>query len=135
MTTIEELKWEYSKIKEDLAVFRKSGKDVKVAELRAMQIPLKIKLAEITKLQKDVDKAEAIVKAVQSELGEVAESNEAIMLLCQQRVAQIKEAAGRNDMEMARAFYSQVREYFPRLSAEEKSKLLPMIQQVAGMIK
>lgn len=135
MTTLEELKWEYQKIKEDLAVFRKSGKDVKIAELRAMQIPLKINLAAITNEKRDLDKAEVIVKAVQAELGEVAESNESLMLLCQQRIAQIKEAATGNDMEMARAFYSQVREYFPRLSADEKGRLLPMIQQVAGMIK
>lgn len=135
MSTLEELKWEYSKIREDLAAFRKSNKDVKIAELKAMSIPLKIRMAEVTKLQKDIDKVAAIIAEAQRELSEVAEQNEAIMLLCQQRISQIKEAAMKNDMEMARAFYSQVREYFPRLSTEEKGKLLPMIQQVAGMIK
>ncbi len=135
MTTLEELKWEYSKIREDLAAFRKKDKDVKIAELKAMFIPSKIKYAEITKAQKDIDKIEVFIKEVQNELSEVAEKNEAIMILCQQRVAQIKEAAMKNDMNMARAFYNQVKDYYTRLSTEEKEILLPLLQQVAELIK
>ena len=99
-----------------------------------MTVPGKIKIAESTQRQKDFDKALVFLREAQEELNEMAEKNQALMLLCQQRIMEIKEAAAQKNMELANAYYNQVRQYYPKLTPEEKKELLPRIQEVAGIL-
>lgn len=66
--TIESLKEQLIGLKQRISQLRKKGLDTKIAELKAMAIPPKIKLAEATRDYKDVEKANKLVNDATSEV-------------------------------------------------------------------
>ena len=70
MTDIEKIKESYERFKHEISEARKNGKDVKIAEIIAMQLPAKIQLAEATGSEKDIEKADELLEAAKKELTE-----------------------------------------------------------------
>ena len=66
--TIDSLKDELNDIKLKISLCRKKGMDTKIAELKVMAIPSKIKLLEITKDYKDVQKVNNMINDAKIEI-------------------------------------------------------------------
>ena len=68
---IESFKENLNDLKIRLSQLRKKGINAKIAELRIMQIPAKIKMAEITKENKDAQKIMVLLNAAKQEIEEL----------------------------------------------------------------
>ena len=128
--TIEELKWEFEKISEDLSAFRKKGEDVFITGLKAMQVPGKIKMAEATKDEKDIDRLRMLIKEIQNEIGQIAVEGSLYKLLVDQRIVQMQEAFSKKDMPMVHLFYEQVKAYYGKLNPDEKLEARRMLAPI-----
>ena len=69
--TIESLKEELLEIKQRLSQYRKKGIETKIVELRIANIPSKIKMIEVTRDLKDVQKADAQLKLAKIDADEL----------------------------------------------------------------
>jgi hypothetical protein len=65
---VESLKEEYLEIKKKISELRKKGKDVKLIDIRATNIPSKIQMAEATLEEKDVENAKSMIKEIKENL-------------------------------------------------------------------
>ena len=72
--TIESLKEELNEIKQRLSLYRKKGIDTKVVELRIANIPSKIKMIEVTKDLKDVQKANSQLRLAKMDAEELEQA-------------------------------------------------------------
>ena len=66
--TIENLKMQLNEIKQKISLCRKRGLDTKIAELKMMLIPSKIKMIEITRDYKEVQKINNMLNDAKAEL-------------------------------------------------------------------
>ena len=66
--TIENLKEQLNEIKQKISQCRKRGLDTKIAELKIMAIPSKIKMVEITRDYKEVQKINNMLNDAKAEL-------------------------------------------------------------------
>lgn len=73
--TIENLKLQLSDIKQKTSQCRKKGLDTKIAELKIMLIPSKIKMAEITRDYKEVQKINNMLNDAKAELEDIEKEN------------------------------------------------------------
>jgi len=71
--TIEKLETRLNEIKLRLSELRKKGKDTKIAELKIMTIPFKIRLADVTKSPKDIERVKSFFDDVEYELNSIDE--------------------------------------------------------------
>ncbi|MEK6946666.1 MAG: hypothetical protein AABX32_03580 [Nanoarchaeota archaeon] len=69
--TVENLKQELNQIKDKISQCRKKGMDTKIAELKIMAIPSKIKMLEVTKDFKDVQKIAKLLNDAIAEIDNV----------------------------------------------------------------
>ena len=65
---IESLKEQLNDIKAKISICRKKGMDTKVAELKIMAVPSKIKMIEVTKDYKDVQKVSSMLDNARAEI-------------------------------------------------------------------
>ncbi|MBI2646844.1 hypothetical protein HYW99_00015 [Candidatus Woesearchaeota archaeon] len=73
--TIENLKIQLNEIKQKISQCRKKGLDTKIAELKMMLIPSKIKMAEITRDYKEVQKINNMLNDAKAELENIEKEN------------------------------------------------------------
>ena len=69
--TIENLKMQLNEIKQKISQCRKKGLDTKIAELKIMAIPSKIKMAEITRDYKEAQKINNMLNNAKAELEDI----------------------------------------------------------------
>ena len=69
--SIENLKNELNDVKSKLSEYRKKGFDTKIADLKMMNLPFKIRLAEATQSYKDIEKVNYMIKSVYEELEDI----------------------------------------------------------------
>ena len=75
---IEKLKEQFSEIKQKISQCRKRGFDTKIAELKAMAIPSKIKMAEATKDSKDIQKINEMLNYAKVEIDDLEISDNSL---------------------------------------------------------
>lgn len=66
--TIEDLKMQLNEIKQRISQFRRRGLDTKIAELKVILIPSKIRIVELTREYKDVQKISNMLNDAKAEL-------------------------------------------------------------------
>ena len=71
--SIENLKEQLNELKQKISQLRKKGMNMKLADIRLMSIPSKIKMAEITKDYKDVQKINLMLKDAREEIRSIEE--------------------------------------------------------------
>ena len=69
--SIENLKEQLNELKQKISQLRKKGMNMKLADIRLMSIPSKIKMAEITKDYKDVQKINIMLNDARQEIGSI----------------------------------------------------------------
>ena len=72
---IENLKADLNNLKLKLSECRKNGSDTKIAELKLMNVPFKIKLVEATQSYKDIDMVKKMLEDVKRELSGIIPNN------------------------------------------------------------
>lgn len=130
MIDLEQVKWKFEKIREDLSAFRKKGLDTMVLDMKSIQIPPKIKMAAATQELKDLKVVDELISSLRSEINALADNGMQIARLCELRIIQTKEALGRNNFELASIYYNQLREYYPRLTDEAKVEMKALIADI-----
>lgn len=69
--SIENLKEQLNELKQKISQLRKKGMNMKLADIRLMSIPSKIKMAEITKDYKDVQKINIMLNYAREEIASI----------------------------------------------------------------
>ena len=75
---IENLKEKLNEIKQKMSQCRKKGLDTKIAELKAMAIPSKIRMAEATKDSKDIQKINEMLNYAKVEIDDLEISDNSL---------------------------------------------------------
>ncbi|HLD97297.1 MAG TPA: hypothetical protein VI934_03050 [Candidatus Nanoarchaeia archaeon] len=157
---IEAFKAELAQIRETLSAYRRQGRDVFIAQLKATALPAKIKMAEATKAQKDLAIASDLIISVKNELGMPAnqpitenatetfkrasasfhqERKEGIRETPLQQVnnciAQAEEAIASGEKEQAIKLYNSVREKFTLLGPAEKKEVTAACQKLLAKLR
>ncbi len=153
---IEALKSELAHIKETISAYRKQGKDVFIAQLKATAIPAKIKMAEATKTQKDLAIASNLIDAVKKELGmldnqlvtgatetfkrasasfQQEEAQQTPLQQVNDYIAQAEEAIASGKKEQAIMLYNRVREKFTLLGPAEKKEVAAACQKLLAKLR
>ena len=128
--TIENLKEQLIEIKQHISECRKKGKDTKIAELRVIPIPAKIKLLEVTREIKDVQKVISLLNLAKNEVDDIKKqglnSEEPIEENLQgirKLVDLMNKSIDSSNFSAARQNYQKARDMFPNLSREEKKEV------------
>ena len=139
--TIDNLKDQLLEVKQHISECRKKGLDTKIAELRVIPIPAKIKLLEVTREIKDVQKVISLLNLAKNEVDEIKKqdlnSDDSIEEnINSMRMLQTKINAsldGRNLGE-AKRYYQKAREIFPKLAREEKKEVYKSLSDIASRL-
>jgi predicted nucleic acid-binding Zn-ribbon protein len=67
----ESLKNEYRELKAEVSEFRKKGFDTTIVNLKLMNIPSKIQLAESTREYRDIEKVKMMLNNIKSEISDI----------------------------------------------------------------
>lgn len=74
--SIENLKEQLAEIKQKISLLRRKGIDMRIADLRLMSLPSKIKMAEITKDYKDVQKINSMLDSARDDIINLEKQNQ-----------------------------------------------------------
>ncbi|MBN2454500.1 hypothetical protein JXB11_03055 [Candidatus Woesearchaeota archaeon] len=138
---IEGLKAELNELKSAISQLSKKGNDVFIAQLKTMNIPSKIKMAEATQADKDLAAAKRLLADARKEIPEGAmlkeNFNKASGAFEQvlNHLAQAKAALKEENKKEARELYREAAKRFPALSGEQKKKIMPDCRVIVESIK
>jgi 5-bromo-4-chloroindolyl phosphate hydrolysis protein len=127
---IDGLKQDLKELKADISFFRKKGTDMLIAELKSGNILSKIKMAEATLAQKDINVVRNLLAEARKEVPELPKENlnkqsgELFMQL-KANIAQAKKDIAIGNKKEATEIYQKIVSAFPSLDAEQKRQLLP----------
>ena len=122
---IDNLKTGLNEIKSRLTEYRRLGLDTKIAELKAMNIPYKIKLAEATLSYKDIERVSMIINNVNEELDEAkGKGNEDFGKGAEKEIADYRSNVEKKDKGVAYNYSeSEVMKTTERLINEAKDNI------------
>ena len=138
--TLENLKTELCNITLKISELRKAGLDTKIAELKAMNLPYKIKLAEATKSYKDIEKINSALEDVKSELNSVESTNEKadksnepsqISVL----IGKINDALTENKLKAAKDYYLEAVNVYNKFKNGDKKAIFGKLNEIGNKLK
>jgi 5-bromo-4-chloroindolyl phosphate hydrolysis protein len=132
---IDRLKEELNQIKTDMAVHRKKGNDMFIAQLKVANIPSKIKMAEATRAEKDFQAVRNMLAEARKEVPELPKenfNNPAAQLLLQLRanIAQAKKDIIAGNRKEAAEIYQKIASAYPSLAPDQKREMLPELKSI-----
>jgi hypothetical protein len=132
---IENLKTELRDINLKISELRKAGLDVKIAELKVMNIPYKIQFAEVTKGYNDIEKINNMLGEVKSEIANIENANKTcinnnglndINIL----INKINRAIGENRLQEAKSYYSESVRLYKKLKNANKKEIFEKLNKL-----
>jgi hypothetical protein len=137
---IEQLKAELAALKADVAANRKKGVDMLIAQLKIGNIPAKIKMAEATLAQKDVQVVRTLIADARKEVAPVAKENfnkqsGEILLKLKESIAKAKQDIASGNKKEAIEIYQKIVAAFPALDSEQKQELLPECKAILAALR
>ena len=138
--SIENLKTELRNVSLKLSELRKSGVDTKIAELKVMNIPFKIKLVEETKNYKDIEKINIMLEDVKSEISSTVDANETTTndsSLNQINILmdKILGALNKNKPNEAKNYYLTSVKIYNELKNNDKKAVFGKLNELGGKLK
>jgi hypothetical protein len=138
--TIENLKRELNDIQLKLSECRKNGLDTKIAELKVMNIPHKIKLVEVTQSYKDIEKINNMLEDVKNEMISIEKSNPSNVINVDGLkrinilISKINKALNENKLQEARSYYLESVRLYKKLKYEDKKKVFERLDKLREML-
>jgi hypothetical protein len=127
---IENLKTELNEVKLRVSECRKKGFDMGIATLKMMNIPSKIRMAEITRSQADIEKAKRLLSEVKDEIDEVEKKSAANMekeinIL----ISKINELLDQNNGEEAKKYYIEAVHAYKQMQDNGQEKVFKKLEE------
>ncbi|MFH1181675.1 MAG: hypothetical protein V1702_01835 [Candidatus Woesearchaeota archaeon] len=127
---IDRLKAELNQLKADISVHRKKGTDMLIAQLKTGNIPSKIKMAEATLSQKDIQVVRNLLAEARKEVPELPKENfnkqsGELLLQLKANIAQAKQDIAAGNKREAEEIYQKMASIYPSLSSEHRKEVLP----------
>jgi hypothetical protein len=136
---IENLKTGLNDIKLKISEYRKIGLDTKIAELKVMNLPYKIKLAETTKSYKDIEKVNSMLEDVKNEIESIENVNKPslnnnnlsqISIL----IDKINKAIDETKLSKAKNYYLEAVELYKSLKISKKKEVFAKLNEIRNKL-
>ena len=120
--TIENLKSQLNDLKQKISLYRKKGINTKIAELKLMAIPAKIKMLEATRDLRDAQKSMKLIQDANAELEELEKESLNIdsQKMLRDEMDSLKSLLDQKKLKEAKQSYSKCANIYNSLPNESK---------------